>query len=358
MPVAVVKAQVHAGGRGKGGGVKLARTAAEAAAVAQGIMAKPLVTPQTGPQGVRVNQVMLTPAVEIAHEYYIGMVLNRTKACPMVIASAEGGVEIEEVAKKSPEKIFSELCDPVLGLYPFQARQIAFSLGFTGPVVDVAVKILQGIAQAYLQYDCTILEINPLVLTKSGELLALDSKISFDDNAVYRHESLYTNMKDETEIPATEIRAKQIGLSYVSMDGNIGCMVNGAGLAMATMDIIKYAGGQPANFLDVGGGVTKDQVREAFKLILSDARVKAILVNIFGGIAHCDVIAEGVRNAVQEIGLHVPVVVRLEGTHVEEGKKILETSTLNVITAIDMKDAAEKVVAAAQRVVAEQPIGN
>lgn len=345
-PVAVIKAQVHAGGRGKGGGVKLVRSREDAQVAAQSILSKPLVTPQTGTSGVTVKKVMVTPGVEIDHEYYIGITLNRNQACPMLVASAEGGVEIEEVARRCPDKIIREPIDPSMGLQAFQARRMAFQLGFNNTEFDIVCKILQGIAAAYLQYDCALLEINPLVKTTLGQVLALDAKMSFDPNAAFRHQKLWDELRDDSETPATEVRAKKADLAYISLDGNIGCMVNGAGLAMATMDIIKYAGGQPANFLDVGGGVKKDQVVEAFKIILADSRVQGILVNIFGGIAHCDVIAQGIIDATREIELKVPLVVRLEGTHSQEGKALLEKSQLPIITANTMKEAAEKIVAA------------
>lgn len=348
VPTAVIKAQVHAGGRGKGGGVKLVHSQEEAKSTAHAILSKPLITPQTGALGVPVKKVMITLGIEIAHEYYLGITLDRNQACPVLIASAEGGIEIEEVARNHPEKIIRESIDPDLGLYDFQARHVAFQLGFQGDSVPIVCNILQGIASAYLKYDCFLLEINPLVQTKAGEVLALDAKMSFDPHAYFRHQAMYSALQDDTETPSTEVRAKQANISYISLEGNIGCMVNGAGLAMATMDIIKYAGGYPANFLDVGGGAKKNQVIEAFQIILSDTRVKGILVNIFGGIVHCDVIAQGIMEAVQAIELKLPLVVRLEGTHSQEGKAILEHSHLKIITAATMQEAAEKIVSAVQ----------
>lgn len=344
VPLAVVKAQVHAGGRGKGGGVKLVRSAAEAAEVAGKILSKPLVTPQTGPQGVPVNKVLVCPGVDIAKEYYVGMVVDRTLG-PVLMASSEGGVEIEEVAQKSPEKILKEVVDVRVGLLPFQARRLAYKLGFTGEQADSVCQIMQGIAAAFIKYDGSLLEINPLVRTKEGKILALDAKMVFDDNASFRH-PFYEELMDNSETDQSEIRAHKSNLSYVRLDGNIGCMVNGAGLAMATMDIVKRAGGEPANFLDVGGGVKKDQVTEAFKIILSDSRVEGVLVNIFGGIVRCDVIAQGILEAVKEVAMQHPLVVRLEGTNVEEGRRLLRESTLQVISATSMKEAAEKIVAA------------
>ncbi len=349
--LAVIKAQVHAGGRGKGGGVKLLRSAQDAKEIADRILSKPLITPQTGPAGVPVNKLLIAQAVDMAHEYYIGIILNRNAGCPMLITCAEGGIDIEEIAKNHPEKIIKQLIDPVEGLYPFQARKIALQMGFTGKHIEIATQILLGLSQAYLKYDCSILEINPLVKTPPidgvEKIYALDAKIAFEDNAHFRHEKVYESFRDDTETPAAEIRAREGNLSYISLDGNIGCMVNGAGLAMATMDIIKYAGGQPANFLDVGGSANQNQIAEGFKIILSDSRVQAILVNIFGGIAHCDIIASGILSAVREIGMKVPLVVRLEGTNMKEGKELLENSKLAIITASNMKEAAEKVVAAA-----------
>jgi succinyl-CoA synthetase beta subunit len=338
----VVKAQVHAGGRGKGGGVKLVKSALEAREVTVKILSRPLVTPQTGPQGVPVHTILVCPAVDIAKEYYIGMVLDR-KVGLVLMASAEGGVEIEEVAQKSPEKIFKESIDIRFGLQPFQARRMAIQLGLQENELEIVTKTMQGIASAFVAHDCSLVEINPFVRTKDGKILALDAKILFDDNADFRH-PVYEELRDNSETPEAEIRAAKNKLSYIKLDGNIGCMVNGAGLAMSTMDIIKRSGGEPANFLDVGGGVQQDQVTEAFKIITSDPRVQAILINIFGGIAKCDLIAQGIVNAVKEMGLKFPLVVRLEGTNKEKGESILKASGLQIISATGMQEAADKVV--------------
>lgn len=314
--------------------------------MAEKILANQLITPQTGAEGVKVNKLLVTDGVDIEKEYYVGMVVDRHLG-PVLMASSEGGVEIEEVARVSPEKILKEPVDVDAGLYPFQARRLAYKLGFKGNTAKTAAKVMTGIASAFIKSDCAIAEINPLVLTKDLDVIAIDAKIVFDDNAVARHPKLEA-YRDNTETHESEVRAKKSGLSYIRLDGNIACMVNGAGLAMATMDIIKGSGGTPANFLDVGGGAKKEQVVEAFNIILSDPRVKAILVNIFGGIAKCDVIAEGIVHATQEVNLSVPLVVRLEGTNVDKGKEILANSPLKIITASGMKDAAEKVVAAAK----------
>jgi succinyl-CoA synthetase beta subunit len=346
VPTAVVKAQVHAGGRGKGGGVKLVKSAQEANSVSATILSRPLVTHQTGPQGVPVHKVLVCAAVDIAKEYYLGMVLDRSLGL-VLMASAEGGVEIEEVAQKSPEKILKETVDVRYGLLPFQARRMAMQLGFAENELDIVVKTMQGITQAFIAYDCSLVEINPFVRTKDGKIMAIDAKILFDDNADFRH-PVYEELRDNSEVNEAEIRAAKSKLSYIKLDGNIGCMVNGAGLAMSTMDIIKRAGGEPANFLDVGGGVQQDQVIEAFRIIVSDPHVEAILVNIFGGIAKCDLIAQGIVNAVKEMGLKHPLVVRLEGTNMEMGMKILSSSGLKIDTATGMADAAQKVVAAAK----------
>ena len=345
--LAVVKAQVHAGGRGKAGGVKLVRSAEEAFQVTQTIMGRPLVSPQTGPEGVPVNKVLLAAAVDIASEYYLAIVIDRNSG-PIIMASAEGGVEIEEVARRSPEKIFREQIDVDAGLLNFQARRMAYRLGFAGSHAAQFCKVAQGLASAFLAYDCSLAEINPLVVTKQGELVAVDAKMAFDDNAGFRHQ-IYQEFRDDSETHPAEIRAKKHNLSYIRLDGNIGCMVNGAGLAMATMDLIKVAGGEPANFLDVGGGVSEQAVTEAFKIILSDSRVQAILVNIFGGIVHCDVIAQGIVHAVKEIAMQVPLVVCMEGTNVEKGRKILDSSGLDIITADELQQAADKTVAAVKQ---------
>ncbi|MCG3181807.1 MAG: Succinate--CoA ligase [ADP-forming] subunit beta [Phycisphaerae bacterium] len=346
--VAVVKAQVHAGGRGKGGGVKLVKSADEAKREADRILSKPLVTHQTGPEGVPVRSVLVAAGVEIAKEYYVGVVLDRARGVPVMMASAEGGVEIEEVARTKPGAIHKEAFHPMLGLQPYSARKLAAAIGLTKKPAAAAAKLMLALGRVFLEKDCSLAEINPLVLTKSGEVTAIDAKINFDDNAVPRHadvEALY----DPTEEDAAEIRARDAGLSYIALDGNIGCLVNGAGLAMATMDIIKLHGGEPANFLDVGGSVTADGAKEAFGIILSDPKVKAILVNIFGGIAKCDLIAEALIAAGREIGFKVPVVVRLEGTNVERARKLLEGAKGDLptlITASDLTDAAQKVVKA------------
>ena len=345
-PLAVVKAQVHAGGRGKGGGVKLVRSAAEAKEKAGVMLGNRLITHQTGPQGVPVNKVLVCPGVDIAKEFYAGMVIDRVLGL-VLMASAEGGVEIEEVAQKSPEKILKEIVDIRYGLQVFQAKRLAIALGFQENELETVCKIFQGMTAAFIAHDCSLVEINPLVRTKDGKIIALDAKVLFDDNADFRH-PIYEELRDNSETNAAEIQAAKSKLSFVKLDGNIGCMVNGAGLAMATMDIIKRSGGEPANFLDVGGGVQKDQVVEAFKIIVADPHVQAILVNIFGGIAKCDTIAEGIVNAAKELGLKCPLVVRLEGTNMEKGIEILNKSGLKIVSAKGMQDAAEKAVAAAK----------
>lgn len=352
-PVAVVKAQVHAGGRGKGKiaeiptqrGVQLVKSADEAASVAKNLLGNHLVTIQTGSQGARVNQVFVEAGCEIARELYLGIVLDRSKALPVLMVSSEGGVEIEKVAAETPEKIFREHFHPDTGLYSFQVRKLCKKLEITGPPARAADQFMKKLCKLYVDLDCSLVEINPLVITKSGEMIALDAKITFDDNAMFRHKNL-TDLRDLNEEEPAEVRASNAGLSYVKLDGNIGCLVNGAGLAMSTMDIIKYHGGQPANFLDVGGGATTEQVIEALNIILSDKNVKAILINIFGGIARCTTIAKAVIEASKQIGIKVPLVVRLEGTEVDEGKKMLRESGLAMITADDLTDAAQKVVQA------------
>ena len=341
----VVKAQIHAGGRGKGGGVKLARTADEVRNIARDMLGMVLRTHQTGPEGKVVTRVLVENGCNIDRELYVSLLVDRTTNKVVVMASTEGGMDIEEVAAKTPEKIFKEPVDPLVGLTPFQCRNLAFSLGLTGKIVNKAVDLLQGLYTTFLACDCSLLEINPLVVTKEGELLALDAKFGFDDNAVFRHHQI-GDMRDYDEEDPNEVEASQHDLSYVSLTGNIGCLVNGAGLAMATMDIIKHSGGNPANFLDVGGGATIERVTEAFKLILSDKNVKGILVNIFGGIMKCDVIATGVIEAAKQVSLNVPLVVRLEGTNVELGKKMLAESGLNIVAADGMADAAQKIVQA------------
>ena len=340
-----VKAQIHAGGRGKGGGVKIAKNADEAKKYARDMFGMTLVTHQTGPEGKVVKRVLIESGCNIADEFYVSFLVDRATDKVTLMASAEGGMDIEEVAAKTPEKLFFEAIDPVVGLTAFQARKVAFKLGFAIAQVKQAVPLLINLYKAFVDTDCALLEINPLVLTAEGSLLCLDAKINFDDNALFRHIRI-RDLRDYDEEDAMEIEASQYDLSYIALDGNIGCMVNGAGLAMATMDIIKHYGGDPANFLDVGGGATIERVTEAFKLILSDNKVKGILVNIFGGIMKCDVIATGVIEAAKQIGVEVPLVVRLEGTNVELGKKLLAESGLNIVSADGMADAAEKIVKA------------
>ncbi len=341
----VVKAQIHAGGRGKGGGVRLAKTPDEVKQIAREMLGMTLVTPQTGPGGKVVKRVMVEKGCDIANELYLSMLVDRATSKVTLMASAEGGVDIEEVAATTPEKLFFEPIEPVAGLAAFQARKIAFKLGLKGAQVKQAVTMFQGLYKAFVQSDCSLLEINPLVVTGAGDLLCLDAKFNFDDNALFRHRNI-RDLRDYDEEDPHEIEASQYDLSYIALDGNIGCLVNGAGLAMATMDIIKHFGGDPANFLDVGGGATIERVTEAFKIILSDANVKGILVNIFGGIMKCDIIATGIIEAAKQIGVKVPLVVRLEGTNVEKGKQMLAESGLNIIAADGMSDAARKIVKA------------
>ncbi len=342
----VVKAQIHAGGRGKGGGVKLAKDAEEAAALTKAMIGMTLVTHQTGPEGREVRKVLIEEALNIDKELYVGITLDRRLGMPVIMASKQGGMEIEEVAGRDPKAIHREPVDAILGIQPFQARSIAYALGLEGTAYKKAIDFLQKLMTAYVEMDAALLEINPLLVTKEGDVLALDCKMNFDDNALFRHKDVEA-MRDVNEEDPLEVEASRFGLNYIKLDGNVGCMVNGAGLAMGTMDIIKLAGGEPANFLDVGGGASAQQVTNAFKIILSDKNVKAILINIFGGIMRCDRIAEGVVEAVKQVGLPVPVVVRLEGTNVELGKEILAKSGLALITADGMTDAAAKVVAAA-----------
>jgi succinyl-CoA synthetase beta subunit len=339
----VIKAQIHAGGRGKAGGVKLARSLDEVRSHAGEILGKTLVTHQTGPEGQLVRRLYVEQGVDIARELYLGMIVDRANQGVVLMASTEGGMEIEEVAEHTPEKILKVLINPLVGLADFQAREIAFKLGLEGKSVFKAVAFMKALYTAFVSKDCSIAEINPLVVTKDGDLIALDAKMNFDDNALYRQTAV-EEMRDESEEDPAELEAKKFGLSYVSLSGNIGCMVNGAGLAMGTMDIIKHYGGEPANFLDVGGGADKQTVTEAFKIITADERVKAIFINIFGGIMKCDVIAEGVLAAVEEVGLKVPLVVRLAGTNVEKGKEILEKSSFDVVSADSMADGAKKVI--------------
>ncbi len=345
--VVVVKAQIHAGGRGKGGGVKVAKTTADAEAAVRAIFGMTLVTPQTGPAGKKVQRLLIEQGLVIEHEYYLGMLLDRSTGRVTVMASIEGGMDIEEVAHSHPEKILREPINPAVGWQDWQSRRLARKLGLSGKPVTELAKFLRALTRCYDEMDCSLLEINPLITTKDGRVLALDAKINFDDNALYRHPEL-ADWRDPNEEDPQESEAKKWDLSYIALEGNIGCMVNGAGLAMSTMDIIKYYGGQPANFLDVGGGATAEKVTAAFKIITSDPEVKAIFVNIFGGIMKCDTIANGVITAVKEVGLKVPLVVRLEGTNVELGKKLLAESGLDILAAADMADGAKKAVAAAQ----------
>ena len=346
-PVWVVKAQIHAGGRGKAGGVKVVKSLGDVRKSADDMLGMTLVTHQTGPQGKEVQRIYVEDGCDIARELYLGILVDRATSRITLMASTEGGMEIEEVAAKTPEKILRLAIDPVMGLQPFHARRLAYGLGLEGDQVRSAVKFLMAMYEAFIQLDASIVEINPLVVTGAGDVVALDAKMNFDDNALYRHKDIL-ELRDESEEDPTELEAAKFDLNYIKLDGNIGCMVNGAGLAMATMDIIKLYGGAPANFLDVGGGASKERVTAAFKLILSDANVEALLVNIFGGIMRCDVIADGIVAAAREISLHVPLVVRLAGTNVERGKAILEDSGLPIIAADDLADAAEKAVKAAR----------
>ena len=343
----VVKAQIHAGGRGKAGGVKLARSVDEVRQVAADMLGRTLITPQTGPQGKDVQRIYVEEGADIARELYLSMLVDRNTGRVAVIASTEGGMNIEEVAAHNPEKLLTISLDPVTGMQSFHARRIAFALGLKGKQIGGAARFLTGLYQAFTRLDASLVEINPLIVTANGDLVALDAKMNFDDNALFRHPEV-DELRDETEENPIELLAQREGLNYVKLDGNIGCMVNGAGLAMATMDIIKLHGGEPANFLDVGGGANKERVITAFKIILSDPNVDAILVNIFGGIMRCDIIADGVVAAAREVSLHVPLVVRLEGTNVEQGKRILANSGLPITAADNLADAAQKVVKAMQ----------
>ena len=347
-PMCVVKAQVYAGGRGKAGFVKLVRSADEARHAAQFMLSHRMVSYQTGPEGVPVHVLIVTPGVDIAQEYYLGITVDRGRGTATMIASAEGGVEIEEVAKKSPEKVLKEPLHPLLGLQPFQARELAYKLGFKDKLAGEAAKLMTNLAKVFLKYDASLAEINPLVVTKDGKLLAIDAKINFDDNALFRHKEIEARADESQERPL-DVRAKKANLNYIALDGTIGCLVNGAGLAMATMDIIKLHGAEPANFLDVGGSVTAEGAIEAFRIILADPKVKGILVNIFGGIAKCDLIADALVQAGREVGFNVPVVVRLEGTNVEKAREILKNAHKELptlISATDLADGAKKVVAA------------
>ena len=342
----VVKAQIHAGGRGKGGGVKVARTQDDAARHIRAILGMQLVTHQNGPSGQKVQRLLIEEALPIEKEFYLGITLDRATGRNVFMASSEGGMDIEEVAAKTPEKILKETLEPGLGLSAYQARKLAFGIGIPAASVNGAVKAMQLLAKAYEDTDASLAEINPFLLTKDGRTLALDAKINLDDNAMFRHKE-FIDLRDLAEEDPLEVEASKFSLNYIKLDGNIACMVNGAGLAMATMDIIKYAGGEPANFLDVGGGASEEQIKNAFRILLSDDAVKAVLINIFGGILRCDILAAGVVNAARELHVAVPIVVRMEGTNVQEGKRILKESGLNFTVAEGMKDAAEKVVAAA-----------
>jgi succinyl-CoA synthetase beta subunit len=352
--LAVVKAQVHAGGRGKGGGVKLVKTAGEAKEASTTILSKPLVTPQTTAEGVEVKKLLIASGVDIAKEYYAGIVVDRARGCPVLMGSSEGGMDIEEVAEKTPEKIIKEPIDPDTGLQAYQARKVAFAMGFTGKQVGQAVKVLMNLSKLFLGTDASLVEINPLIVTPGsedhpdGQVLAIDAKIDFDDNAIFRHKDIAA-LEDPAEVDASEVQAAKYGLSYIKLDGTIGCLVNGAGLAMATMDIIKLHGGDPANFLDVGGSANEEAVTEAFRIILADPNVNGILVNIFGGIAKCDIIANAIVAAAKEVGFEVPLVVRLEGTNVEPAREILEKAKADIPTMVvgdDLTDAAKKITSA------------
>ena len=343
----VVKAQIHAGGRGKGGGVKLAADPSETERIAGQILGMTLVTHQTGPEGRLVNRVLIEETLPIAKELYAGLVLDRATGKVVFMASSEGGMDIEEVAAHTPEKILKEVIEPGFGLMPFQARKLAFGIGVPGPAINSAVSCMMALAKANEALDASLAEINPLVITEDGRVVALDAKITLDDNASFRHKDL-VGLRDLNEEDPLEVEASKFGLNYIKLDGNVACMVNGAGLAMATMDIIKFAGGSPANFLDVGGGANAEQVKNAFRILLSDPNVKAVLINIFGGILRCDTLATGVVNAARELNIKIPIVVRMEGTNVELGQKILAESGMNFTIADGMKDAAEKVVRLAQ----------
>ena len=341
--VCVVKAQIHAGGRGKGGGVKLAKSPDEAESIAKYMLGMTLVTHQTGPEGRVVGRVLIEEGLKMTRELYLSVVLDRATGKPVFMASADGGMDIEAVAASTPERIHRIYVEPGCGLVPFQARQLGFAIGLEGAQVNKLVKLMTSLYDAFVTTDSSMIEINPLVVTAAGDLLALDAKMNFDDNALYRHQDL-RDLRDLGEEDRLEIEASKFSLNYIHLDGNIGCMVNGAGLAMATMDIIKLAGGEPANFLDVGGGANAEQIRNAFKILMSDKNVKAVLINIFGGILRCDVLAQGVIEAVKELGVPVPIVIRMEGTNVEEGKRLLHESGMNFATADSMDEAATKVV--------------
>ncbi len=341
--IVVVKAQIHAGGRGKGGGVKLARSSDEAESLARAMIGMTLVTHQTGPEGRVVSRVLVEEGLAMDRELYLSVVLDRSSGKPVLMASAAGGMDIEEVAAHTPEKIVRAYIEPGVGVVAFQARAIGFAIGLTGPQVNKLVKLVAALYDAFVAADASMIEINPLVVTAAGDLLALDAKMNFDDNALYRHQDI-RDLRDLGEEDPLEIEASKFSLNYIHLDGNIGCMVNGAGLAMATMDIIKLAGGEPANFLDVGGGANAEQIKNAFRILMSDKNVKAVLINIFGGILRCDVLAQGVIGAVRELGVPVPIVIRMEGTNVDEGKRLLRESGMNFSTADSMDEAATKVV--------------
>jgi succinyl-CoA synthetase beta subunit len=343
--VVVVKAQIHAGGRGKGGGVKVVTGPTEAFEAARKMLGMTLVTHQTGAEGRVVQRILVEQGVKIARELYLGLVIDRQSKRPVLMVSPDGGVEIEKVAEETPDRIFKAFIDPALGLQGFQARALAFSLGLSGDQLKQAVKLMMAVYQAFVATDASLLEINPLIVTGGGDLLALDAKMTFDDNALYRHADIQ-EFRDLGEEDPLEVEASKFQLNYIKLDGTVGCMVNGAGLAMATMDIIKLAGGEPANFLDVGGGANAEQIKNAFRILTSDAGVKAVLINIFGGILRCDILAQGVIAAVKDLGVRVPIVIRMEGTNVELGKQMLKDSGLNFATADDMNEAAKKVVAA------------
>jgi succinyl-CoA synthetase beta subunit len=341
--VVVVKAQIHAGGRGKGGGVKLAKSPADAETLAKAMIGMTLITHQTGPEGRVVGRVLVEEGLQMTRELYLSLVLDRSSGKFVMMGSAAGGMDIEEVAEKTPEKIFRVSIEPGVGIVPFEARQLGFAIGLDGPQVNKFVKVATSLYDAFVATDASLLEINPLVVTQGGDLLALDAKMNFDDNAMYRHADI-KELRDLNEEDPLEIEASKFSLNYIHLDGNIGCMVNGAGLAMATMDIIKLAGGEPANFLDVGGGANAEQIRNAFKILMSDKNVKAVFINIFGGILRCDILAQGVIAAVKELGVPVPIVIRMEGTNVDEGKRLLRESGMKLTTADSMDEAAKKAV--------------
>jgi len=345
--VVVVKAQIHAGGRGKGGGVKLAKSPAEAEQLATAMLGMTLITHQTGPEGRKVGRVLVEQGLDIARELYLSVLIDRAVQAPVIIASSEGGMDIEEVAAHTPEKILRVTVNPGVGFVPFQGRQLAFAMGLDGPQTSKFVTLLASIYKAFIETDASMIEINPLIVTKQGDLLALDAKVTFDDNALYRHPDL-KELRDLGEEDPLEVDASSFALNYIRLDGNIACMVNGAGLAMSTMDIIKLSGGEPANFLDVGGGANAEQIKNAFRILMADTNVKAVLINIFGGILRCDVLAQGVIAAVKDLGVPVPVVIRMEGTNVAEGKRLLAESGLNFTTADSMGEAAATVVALAK----------